>query len=331
MAIEDALRVLTEPANQQINWTLGDLIRERAVRQDWRKCPILVQLETGRNLGAWNELCRLTRESLANEAELPRKAQALLRPNSPSFDQGLDDFIAEMMAAMYLSALGHTGISFPSEEDPITTDLISVHDGFTYVTEAKNLREPNSLAYVVFAHWNHNRAANPNAFNFTVEFLKIDEPFEDLTAEQAAAIRHLIDTLPGRRRPAVFETTLPDNRVVRVRIADGTGVMLQYGPGPFLVNEVVEECQRAVVMKLLEPARKALTQLYSSAVPTVYRKLLFFRWKPPDAVGAIGEADGVRTVVRDRCQAFIRQFFQNFALAIVHTYERIENTPRAEW
>jgi hypothetical protein len=32
--------------------------------------------------------------------------------------------------------------------------------------------------------------------------------------------------------------------------------MLRHGPGPFLVNEVVEECQRAVVMKLLEPARK---------------------------------------------------------------------------
>ena len=32
-----------------------------------------------------------------------------------------------------------------------------------------------------------------------------------------------------------------------------------------MVNEMVDECRRAVVMKLLEPMRKALTQLYSNA------------------------------------------------------------------
>jgi len=57
--------------------------------------------------------------------------------------------------------------------------------------------------------------------------------------------------------------------------------MPRHGPGRFLVNEVVEECQRAVVTKLLEPTRKALTQLYSTAVPTDYRRSLSFVGSPP--------------------------------------------------
>lgn len=333
MARDEVLNALDEAANEQINWAIGDLLRERVLRDDWRQCPLLRQLETTAilNLRGWNTLFRRTREILADPTELPRKAQTLLRPHSPLFDQNLDDFIAEMMAAMYLSRLGHTAIHFPPELSAITTDLTSVRDGITYVTEAKNLREPNSLAYVAFARWHHNCAADPARFNFTAEFLQIDDPFEDLTTDQASAVRVLVDALPGRPRPAIFQTTLPGNRILRVSIADGPRGVLQYGPGPFLVNALVEECRRAVVMKLLDPARKALTQLYSSAVPTDYRRLLFVRWKPPDSVAAIGEADSVRNVVRDYCEVFIRRFFPNFALAILHTHEEIENAPPVAW
>jgi hypothetical protein len=98
-----------------------------------------------------------------------------------------------------------------------------------------------------------------------------------------------------------------------------------------LVNEVVERCQRAVVMKLMEPARKALAQLYSTAVPTDYRRLLFVRWKPPDEILAIGETENVRTAVLNNFQAFVRAFFPNFAVAILHTGEQLENSPRAQW
>jgi hypothetical protein len=331
MSLEQALRVLDEEANRDINYAIGDLLRERALRDDWRQCSILQQLETGRNIRVWNELCQRTRRALANEADLPRKASSLLRPGSSSFDRALDDFIAEMLAALYLSRLGHSGISFPAEENPITTDLISVHNGTNYVTEAKNLREPNSLAYLAYARWHHNRASNPEAFNFTAQFVRIDDPFEDLTAEQMEALRNLIDVLPERQRPSDFRITLPGNRALWVHVADGPGVMVQHGPGPFLVNEAVEECQRAIFLKLMEPARKALTQLYSNAVSAEYRRLLFIRWKPPDSIAAIGEADGVREVVLDRFQTFIRHFFPSFALAILHTYEELDHVPPAQW
>jgi hypothetical protein len=244
VALQDALDRLNEPANAQINWTFGNLLQARATRADWLKCPLLQQLETGANLNlnAWNELCRRTRESLANEADLQRKAESLLAPDSPQFDVNLDDFLAEMLGAIYLAeVLGHTNITFPTENN-ITTDLISECDGIHYVTEAKNLREPRSLAYVAFAQWNQSKAANPAGFAFTADFLRIDDPFDDLTAEQDTAVRNLIEHLPERQRPSTFETTLPGGRRLLVRVADGVGALIHQGPGPFLVDPVREAC-----------------------------------------------------------------------------------------
>jgi hypothetical protein len=101
------LNRLNEPANAQINWTFGNLLRARATRADWLNCPLLQQLETeaNQNLNAWNELCRRTRESLANETDLQRKAESLLAPDSQEFDVNLDDFLAEMLGAVYLGEI----------------------------------------------------------------------------------------------------------------------------------------------------------------------------------------------------------------------------------
>lgn len=332
IALEDALQALTADPNQQINWAIGEPLQERAKRPDWRDCPILQHLETGaQNLGAWNELFRRTRKALTDENDLPKKACSLLSPQNPSFDSALDDFIAEMLAAQYLAHLGHENVRFTVEGDAITADLTSLHEEINYVCEAKNLREPNSLTYVAFARWHRNRAANPDTFNFVAEFLHIDDPFEDLTAHQATAVRDLVDALPNRNRPSTFNVDLPGNRSLRVRVREGAGAMLRHGPGPFGVDDVVEECKREVLLKLLEPTRKALVQLYSTAVPPDYRRLLFVRWKPPDEAVAIGELENIRTPVLEAIQQFTRQFFPGLAIVICHTYEDIQQTPLAAW
>jgi hypothetical protein len=326
------MNALNEASNDNLNWAIGNLLRQRAARDDWRLCPILQHLETGApNVISWNELFSRTREVLADGSSLPFRAATLLQPTSASFDSAIDDFIAEMLAAQYLASLGHGDIHFLREQEPITTDLMSIREGITYVTEAKNLRGPNTLAHIAFRRWHHNRAANPEAFNFTAELLEIEDPFEDLTAEQVSAVRNLVDALPGHRRPSTFQTVLPGNRSVDVRVSDGSAGLIEYGPGPFLVAPFVEEAQRTLIVKLLEPTRKALTQLYSTSVPAEYRRLLFVRWKPPGNTVATGELENIRTVVHHSCQTFIRQFFQSFALALMHTFEDIESTPKATW
>jgi hypothetical protein len=91
----------------------------------------------------------------------------LLSPPSIRFNDVMEDFIAEMLAAQYLQSLGHTEIRFLSEDDPIHTDLQSRCADHICVTEAKNLREPLALTKVAFSRWNHNRAALPERYEFT--------------------------------------------------------------------------------------------------------------------------------------------------------------------
>lgn len=332
IALKDAIDTMNYDANQQINWSIGDILRERGARADWRDCPILQHLETGsQRLRAWNELFRRTRAALQDENNLRTKARAMLNPQNPSFDVVLGDFIAEMLAAQYLSRLGHRDVRFTSDEDAITADLLSSHNDVAYVCEVKNLREPNNLTNAAFARWHRNQAENRERYNFTAEFVGIDDPFEDLTREQGEAVRNLVDALPERRRPSTFTVTLPGNRRLHVHVSDGAGVAVRMGPGPFLVGPIVEKVARSTVLKLLKPTRKAMAQLYSSAVPSDSRRLLFLRWKPPEEVGVIGEAENVRGPVMQALQAFIGQFFEQIAVVIVHTYEDIEQAPLAVW
>jgi hypothetical protein len=330
MAREDALTALASNANREINFAIGDLLRNRAAREDWRDSVILQQLESGLNLGGWNGLFRRTREALEEPETLPQKAAIVLNPNNPSFDDALDDFVAELLGVLYLATLDHTNIRFVIG-DQRAPDLTSASEGVSCATEVKNLREPRSLSYIAFARWHRNKAARPDVFNFSVSFLEIDDPFEDLTAQQTTGVHELVDQLPERQRPSMFVVTLPGNRRVRVRIAEGDAHMVRHGPGPFLVEPIVEKCKQAVVLKLLEHSRKALTQLYSSDIPEDTRKLLFVRWKPPEEIAAIGEATTVREAVAQHFEVFFREFFPNLAVTIMHTLEDPADVPRPDW
>jgi hypothetical protein len=46
---------------------------------------------------------------------------------------------------------------------------------------------------------------------------------------------------------------------------------------------------------------------------------------------AIGEASPIRDSVVTHLQAFLREFFPNFAVAITHTWEDPQDSPRATW
>src|SRR4051812_7475538 len=138
MAREDALHALTSDANRDIDFAVGALLRARAQREDWHESAILQQLESGRNLGGWNDLFRRVREALRDPENLQQKAAAVLNPQNPSFDDALDDFVAELLAVLYLTSLGHNEIRFVLN-DQRGPDISSVHEGTNYSTEAKNL------------------------------------------------------------------------------------------------------------------------------------------------------------------------------------------------
>lgn len=329
----DVLRAFDQPENEAIAWAIGPLLRQKLDQEGWEAIIILQHLALASpRLQAWNGLFDRARKALASPDDLPTKAALLLaNVKTAKFDETLDDLIAELLGVLYLAAQGHESIRFLPDGGDITVDLESKFEGITYYTEIKNLREPRSLSFVAFKRWQRNCAAQPDQFAFRADFVDLDDPFEDLTPEQETAVNALVDGLPGEAIPSNVTRTLPGGRRVRIRLSEGTPVMTRKGPGPFRVGPVVEEVQRGLALKLLEPARKAISQLYRPEVPSESRRLLFIRWKVPEEIAAIGESENVRTAVQEQTQSFLRSFFPNFALAIVHNLEDPDKAPKATW
>jgi hypothetical protein len=333
MKREDVLIVLDQPDNEPINWAIGPLLGQQLEQEGWEAIIILQHLVSASpRLKSWNKLFDRVRHALANPGDLPIKGALLLtNVKTASFNDVLDDFVAELLGVLYLAAQGHNSIRFLPEGGDVTVDLESKCDGNTYYTEVKNLREPRSLSFVAFKRWQRNRTAHPDRFKFRADFVDLDDPLSDLTADQEKAVNTLVDELPDRRIPSTFTWTLPGERRIRVRLSEGTPVMVRQGPGPFLVGPVVEEAQRSLLMKLMDPARKALSQLYRSEVPAESRRLLLVRWKLPEEIAAIGESENVRSVVHQQTQSFLRSFFPNFSLTIMHNTEDPNDAPKATW
>jgi hypothetical protein len=170
-----------------------------------------------------------------------KAALLLANVKTAKFDNALDDLIAELLGVLYLSAQGHHSIRLVPEGGDITVDLESQFEGITYYTEIKNLREPRSLSFVAFKRWQRNRTARPDKFAFRAGFIDLNDPFENLTPEQEIAVNALVDGLPDCQVPSSITRMLPGGRRIRIRLAEGTPVMIRQGPGPFLVGPVVED------------------------------------------------------------------------------------------
>jgi hypothetical protein len=333
MAKDDVVKALNRPQNSVIESTIGPVLRQLLEKEGWEEIILLQHLDQASpRLEAWNGLFSRARKALADPNDLATKGAQLLGNVSISrFNDTLDDFVAEMLAAIYLAESGHTSIRFLPDADYVTVDLESRCGGVTCFTEVKNLREPRSLSFVAFKRWNSNRATHPDHFAFRVEFLDLDDPLRDLTVDQEAGVNVLVDDLPNRKIPSEFDHMLVGGRKIRVRLREGSPAMLRHGSGPFLVGPVVEAAMRSLLLKLMDPARKALSQLYRPEVPEDARRMLFIRWKLPEEIAAIGESENVRSAVHERVQHFLGSFFPNFALTIMHTLEDPKDVPKTVW
>jgi hypothetical protein len=308
-----------------------------ATLPNWRTSVLLQHLETNnRNLAAWNELIRNSRRALDNEAELPIKARTLLARCSAGFNDVMDDFVAEMLAAQFLKAHAHAEIHFLSEDGPIHTDLQSRLGDCMCVTEVKNLHDPVALTKIAFGRWNHNKAISPELYKFAAELSDLDDPLSDLTPEQVASVNALIDDLPQWKRPSRQIRTLPGGRRLSAKVRDEAySVIVTHGDGPFRVDGtggIVAKGQRGLTMKLLEHTRKALSQLYADQVPDDSLRLLYVRWKPPEQfVVAPEELEVVREIIQDGLRIFITLSFPLFAIIITHTNENPDQMPAVQW
>jgi hypothetical protein len=333
MAKDSVIKALDQPENSAIQSTIGPVLRQLVNKDGWEEIILLQHLDqAGSRLDGWNGLFSRARKALADPNDLGAKGAQLLGSVGISrFNDALDDFVAEVLAVIYLAESGHTGIRFVPDGGPVTVDIESQCEDVTCFTEVKNLREPHSLSFVAFRRWHVNRATHPDKFTFRAEFLDLDDPLRDLTADQENAVNVLVDDLTNRKVPSEFDHMLPGERRIRIRLMEGPPVMIRHGPGPFLVGPILEKAKRSLLLKFLDPARKALSQLYGPEIPEDARRLLFIRWKLPEEIAAIDESETVRSAIHQQSQSFLREFFPNFALTITHTSEDPKDTPTAAW
>lgn len=300
---------------------MGDLLLCRARRPDWHECRILQQLgaRSKEAEGAWNGLIDRFRQVLTNANNALIRVREILNPGAADFDGKLDDLVAEMVAVVYLSDLGYSNFDFCPPGTVAMPDLRAVKDGKDAFIEVKNLREPPSLTIVAFSRWHGNQAHDPERFGFdvSIEFGGI-EP--ELSREQREAIERVIDQLPSRVRPAQFDETLPGGLVVTITLTDGKGAMMTHGPGGALDPVRIRSAQ-SVVYKLMAPAAKALSQLYSSSVPAEVHRVMVLRWKVPDDVWLVEEE--VRRQVGAAIQKFLSEFFPDLEVHLVSNLQTL--------
>jgi len=95
--------------------------------------------------------------------------------------------------------------------------------------------------------------------------------------------------------------------------------MSSSGAGLLLDDKYYADNTQRLILKSIDQIRKALSQLYNSAIPAEATKVLFLRWKVPWDL-AVGPAV-IRDTVRDELQNFLGRFFPRLELRIVHNYD----------
>jgi len=318
---EMALRRLREPQNRNLDWLLGDLLRQRAARDDWHYCPILQQLERQNQEAEriWETLIGTCRALLADDAEAPRRAIACLQPADKNFDSKLDDFVAELIAIDQMGRDGACQIRLLDAGDNPTPDFQATRNGETLYIEVKNLRAPDSIEAVALRRWYTTRTKHPDQFQFDV-VMKYGADLDLLDQEQITALEHFIDSLHGTKPHADIRRQLPGGDDVSFTIVDGKGQMVVFGGTGCVIDEnyLVDGAQQ-LVTKVMGQICKALSQLYGSQLPETATKILFLRWKVPDTYAAA--PDEIRDRVQAELQLFLNRFFPRLEVRIAHNYE----------
>src|SRR5262249_26683142 len=151
-------------------WLFNDLLTARARQRDWFLSVPLQQLATGSRSAeqAWNGLIARFRDCLEQRDEALQRVQEI---SVTDLDEKLDDFVAEMIAVVYLSQREFSRFHFCPPGNAPLPDLRAVRGGREVFIEVKNLREPNSVANVAISRWHANRANDPERFAFDVDVL----------------------------------------------------------------------------------------------------------------------------------------------------------------
>jgi hypothetical protein len=312
---DSKLPELDRPENSELRWLMADLLVARRKRDDWFKCPIFQLFAGGPNAtSALNDRIRSCRQTLVNESELRDKANAILKPGDPEFDNKLDDFVAEMVAVTYLSSNGFSKFRFLEHQQHRQPDLEALRNGRQVYVEVKNLRAPLSLLEVAFSQWEANRTREPQKYAFDCR-LELNGMNRILDSDQEEWLRKIIDDLGEERRPKKLSYAGPGGVALSFVLNDGAGAMMSSPIGGNLAP-IQEHAEQDLVRKLLyQTVGKALAQLYDPSINEDADRAIVFRWKVPDNASLVEQE--VRSRVTDAFRLFLQTFFPGVEVFLI--------------
>ena len=302
-ASSQALAALAEPANEPLNWLLGDFLREQAEAATGPRHFFLHLLESPRGdvIRRWNWWISECRRLVINSEILPQKVRADLKAGKGDVRSKVAGVIAEVFAVLHLSKLGYKNFYAVLPSDRSSPDFMAEFEGTPARVEVKNLAEPEDwITRVAVSRWEERSREHPRKYRFRAVLKHNSRGF--VTEAAVKRLRTIVDQLPNFREP--FEEALDGE--IRVRFekydlaAEPEGFLEQKmhdqyrakphpsgymtvitGIGPDNLQFNLGEFQ-ALFLKALRVISAATPKFFSKGVDRVPHNVIALYWEVPD-------------------------------------------------
>ena len=221
-----ALERLALRENEPLRWLLGSILEERAIHKDWSCIPLnFLESQTEWPERYWNQVILQYRTLLANPEDAPRKAKDELNPLAIGFREHLNDFMAEVLAILYLRGKGHTRFRVQHRMDDSTPDFYVISPAGKVPVEVKNLRDTRS-ADTVLREALIRRTGLAGGKGLNVALVDNSDKFvEDEMADEIGNwVMNELSITPGKH-----QRTLSDGMTVRLEVYEGAGDLRSVG------------------------------------------------------------------------------------------------------
>jgi len=298
-----ALAALAEPANEPLNWLLGDFLREQAEAATGPRHFLLRVLESPRGdvIRRWNWWISECRRLVINCEILPEKVCADLKAGKGDVRPKVAGVIAEVFAVLHLSKLGYGNFNAVLPSDRSSPDFMAEFEGAPARVEVKHLAAPDDwITKVAISRWEERSQALPAKYRFRAVLKHNSRGFVSEAAKKR--LQSIVDQLPTFREP--FEELLDGG--IRVRFekyplaAEPEGFLEQKmharhlarphasgyvtvitGIGPDNLQFNVGEFQ-ALFLKALRVIAAATPKFFSKGVDRVPHNVIALYWEVPD-------------------------------------------------
>jgi hypothetical protein len=298
-----ALTALAEPANEPLNWLLGDFIRGRAKANSPHFFLDVLQRPPNDVLHRWNWWISEFRRLVINAEVLPQKVNDDLHSGQGDVRVKVKGVIAEIFAVLHLSKLGYKDFKAVLPTIRSSPDFLADFEGKPARIEVKNLAEPEDwISQSALSRWKERSRIQPEKYCFRVVLKHNNRG--SVSDAAISRLKTIVDQLPTLRKvheevldggirvrfekydvdakpKDLLENELYDRYRAKPRPSGYISVITGIGPKNLQFN--LGEFQ-ALFLKAFRVIADATPKFFSKNVDRVPHNVIALRWEVPDAI-----------------------------------------------